>query len=343
MAENENQNENSIATKLEGDNPPLDAADVTPAPQIHAATPATEAATPATEAATPATEAATPATEAATPATEAPSESGAAYPVPARTDAASDLLITGYAADAEMRRLSRRGFLWAGLALVGAFAGQRWLNTRRQEDGVPWPLRRSLEINDQIARDYFQGARLSPTFPRARASEPRANGDYGLGDDFDPADWKLSIAGLPDAEEPLMVTLDDLKKLPKTEMTTELKCIEGWSVVVHWAGVRFADVMAHYWPKEHPISEMPQYVAMETPDAGYYVGLDRESAMHPQTLLCYEMNGADLTDEHGAPLRLAIPVKYGIKNIKRIGTIRLTDARPKDYWAEQGYDWYAGH
>ncbi len=64
---------------------------------------------------------------------------------------------------------------------------------------------------------------------------------------------------------------------------------------------------------------------------------------HPQTLLCYEMNGEPLTLEHGAPLRLVTPVKYGIKNIKRIGTIRFTDKRPADFWAERGYDWYAGH
>lgn len=81
---------------------------------------------------------------------------------------------------------------------------------------------------------------------------------------------------------------------------------------------------------------------MRTPDAQYYVGLDAKSAMHPQTLLCYERNGQPLEDEHGAPLRLVIPVKYGIKNIKRIGSIRYTDLRPKDYWAEQGYDWFAG-
>jgi DMSO/TMAO reductase YedYZ molybdopterin-dependent catalytic subunit len=82
---------------------------------------------------------------------------------------------------------------------------------------------------------------------------------------------------------------------------------------------------------------------METPDGGYYIGLDRESALHPQTLLCYEMNGEPLTSDHGAPLRLVIPVKYGIKHIKRIGTIRFTRERPADYWAVQGYVWYAGH
>ncbi len=67
------------------------------------------------------------------------------------------------------------------------------------------------------------------------------------------------------------------------------------------------------------------------------------SALHPQTLLAYEMAGSALTLEHGAPLRLVTPVKYGIKSIKRIGTIRFTNDRPADYWAERGYDWYAGH
>jgi DMSO/TMAO reductase YedYZ molybdopterin-dependent catalytic subunit len=54
------------------------------------------------------------------------------------------------------------------------------------------------------------------------------------------------------------------------------------------------------------------------------------------------MNGAPLSAEHGAPLRLVIPVKYGIKNLKRIGVIRFTEDRPADYWAARGYDWYAG-
>ena len=88
--------------------------------------------------------------------------------------------------------------------------------------------------------------------------------------------------------------------------------------------------------------DLVRYVAMLTPNEGYYVGLDMASALHPQTLLCYEMNGEPLALEHGAPLRLVIPVKYGIKNLKRIGTITYTDQKPADYWAEQGYDWYAG-
>ena len=131
-------------------------------------------------------------------------------------------------------------------------------------------------------------------------------------------------------------------------MTTELKCIEGWSTVVHWAGARLADLAAltglatRSGRPEDP-GNLLGYVSMETPDAAYYVGLDMASALHPQTLLCYEMDGEPLTTDHGAPLRLVIPVKYGIKSLKQIGTIRFTDERPADYWAERGYDWYAGH
>ena len=88
--------------------------------------------------------------------------------------------------------------------------------------------------------------------------------------------------------------------------------------------------------------DLPPYVSMAMPDGGYYVGLDMESMLHPQTLLCYERNGAPLSQEHGAPLRLVIPVKYGVKNIKRIGTVRYSTLRPADYWAERGYDWYVG-
>ena len=81
---------------------------------------------------------------------------------------------------------------------------------------------------------------------------------------------------------------------------------------------------------------------MATDGEDYYVGLDMKSALHPQTLLAWERNDQPLTYEHGAPLRLIIPVKYGIKNLKRIGLIRYTNQKPRDYWYERGYDWFAG-
>lgn len=149
----------------------------------------------------------------------------------------------------------------------------------------------------------------------------------------------------------LLLTIDDIKSLPRTEMTTELKCIEGWSVIVNWTGVRFSDFLQRYMPKTSNGSESDfsrpnefmRYVSMITPDGGYYVGMDMPSMLHPQTLLAYEMNGAPLTMEYGAPLRLVTATKYGIKQIKRIGRITFTDERPADFWAERGYDWYAGH
>jgi Oxidoreductase molybdopterin binding domain len=253
----------------------------------------------------------------------------------------------------EMRRLSRRSFLWGAAAATAGVGGWRWLTTRREDDGIPWPLRRAHEINEQLARDYFRGTRLSPSFPRELAREPRPNGSKGLEDDLDAANWRLNVSGLADEQDTeLQLTLDQIKALPRVEMVTELRCIEGWSAVVHWAGARLADFINVYRPAtrsgrpsdpQREPDDLVGYVSLETEDGSYSVGLDMESALHPQTLLCYEMNGKPLTEPHGAPLRLAIPVKYGIKNIKRIGTIRFTDRRPPDYWAERGYDWYAGH
>jgi len=180
---------------------------------------------------------------------------------------------------------------------------------------------------------------------------PRVNGSVGLESGFDPAAWRLRVIGSAGEGSARSFTLNEIRALPRVEMTTELRCIEGWSEIVHWAGARLADLAArtglavrHARPAARGnIGGLLGYAAIETPDGGYYVGLDMASAVHHQTLLCYEMNGRPLTPAHGAPLRLVTPLKYGIKNLKRVGTIRFTDARPADYWAERGYDWYAGH
>ena len=239
----------------------------------------------------------------------------------------------------ELRRRSRRGFLYAGVAAAAGLGGWEWLRTRAGGDGVPWPLRRGLEIDERLSRRYFRETRLAREFPRDAAEDMKVNGDIGVDDDdFDPAQWKLTADGLAGHDGPISLGLDEIRALARFEMTTEFKCIEGWSKVVHWAGARMADFVAKYPPR----NPGDGYVALETPDAAYYVGIDMTSAMHPQTMLCYEMNGAPLEVDHGAPLRLVIPLKYGIKNLKRIGRLRFTDARPKDYWAERGYDWYAG-
>jgi DMSO/TMAO reductase YedYZ molybdopterin-dependent catalytic subunit len=250
--------------------------------------------------------------------------------------------------DPRLRRLSRRGFARAGVAALTGLAGWRWLVTRSEEDGLHWPFRRFLGLNERLARAAFRTSRTAPEFPRGAARQPRVNGQIGLDPTIDPAAWRLRVIGPSGEGRAQLFRLEEIKVLPRVEMTTELKCIEGWSAVVHWAGARLADLAARTGlatrsgRRDDP-EDLLRYAALETPDAAYYIGLDMASALHPQTLLCYEMAGQPLTPDHGAPLRLVIPVKYGIKSLKQIGTIRFTDRRPADYWAERGYDWYAGH
>ncbi|UOR04632.1 molybdopterin-dependent oxidoreductase [Hymenobacter aerilatus] len=246
------------------------------------------------------------------------------------------------AVEQEASRRSRRAFLTAGLASLAALGGWRWLATRPTDDGALWPLRSVLDANGKISREFLSNADLAPVFPRSRAKAPRVNGKLGLKSPLDAAAWQLQVQGLgPNGPTPVRTfSLADIRALPRVEMTTELKCIEGWSVVVHWVGARFSDFVTHY--QLASATDLAPYVHLVTPDQQYYVGLDMQSALHPQTLLCYEMNGQPLTSEHGAPLRLVTPLKYGIKHIKRIGSIAFTAQRPADYWAQRGYDWYSG-
>jgi len=258
-----------------------------------------------------------------------------------------------------MRRLSRRGFLIGGAAAVFGYLGYGWL---KQPENFP-VFQRVLKFNEDLSQLYYSPKHLAPEFPRSSISMARVNGGEGMNDDFDPATWKLQVVGVANQNSysqyntdlnyegisplasgsersplsGLLLTLDDIKRLPRVEMTTELKCIEGWSIIVNWVGARFSDFVAAYQP------QFTKYVGIVTPDEGYYVGWDMPSILHPQTLLAYEMNGAPLAMEHGAPLRIVSTVKYGIKQIKRIGRIEFTDERPPDFWAEQGYDWYSGH
>ncbi len=139
----------------------------------------------------------------------------------------------------------------------------------------------------------------------------------------------------------LLLEMSDLLRLPRHELVTQFKCIEGWSQIVHWAGIRMSDFVAAYPPALINGKE-PSYIYMETPDGDYFTGYDLRALLHPQTLLVTEMMGAPLTQFHGAPLRLHMPTKYGYKQIKRIGLIAYTNDKPDDYWTKLGYDWDAG-
>ncbi len=263
-----------------------------------------------------------------------------------------------------MSHRSRRTFLIGGATALAGIFGWRSMSDETKNS----LLNRTFRFNENVSQLTFEHSDLAPEFPRELAGA-RANGNIGLGEDFDQTDWQLQIVGAANAQnyaqffpditfggddnaprkmdEPpapnipvagLLIDLEEIKALPCVEMTTELKCIEGWSVICNWTGARFSDFAARFAPPPNT-----KYVSLITPDRGYYVGWDMPSILHPQTLLVYEMNGAPLTAIHGAPLRLATTTKYGIKQIKRIGRIEYTNERPADYWAERGYDWYSGH
>jgi hypothetical protein len=151
-----------------------------------------------------------------------------------------------------------------------------------------------------------------------------------------------SYSTLAEGTPGLLLEMNDLWKLPHVTFVTEFKCIEGWSEIVSWGGVRLRDLIAAYPPARLPNGNLPRYVYMETPDGDYYCGYDMAVAMHPQSLLVYEMGGRPITRYHGAPVRFHSPLKYGYKQIKRVGLIAYTDVRPDDYWTKLGYDWYAG-
>jgi DMSO/TMAO reductase YedYZ molybdopterin-dependent catalytic subunit len=244
----------------------------------------------------------------------------------------------------EMRRMTRRSFTVGGIAAAAGLVGWGAIVTREPEDGIAWPLRRVLQLNERLARATFSPAKLAPEFARERANMPRVNGRIGLGGNFDLANWRLKVMG-PAGVPTRSLLIDDVRDLPRVEMTTEFNCVEGWSDVVHWAGARLADFAEFYQLLAVPNgdhSQLPRYVGLSTPDDAYSVGLDIESALHPQTLLCYEMDGQALEPDHGAPLRLVTTLKYGVKCIKRIGSIRFSVDRPADYWAKKGYDYYLG-
>ena len=253
---------------------------------------------------------------------------------------------------AEWRRRSRRAFLTAaGAGALGAL-GLAWVYTRGQEGELPWPLRTVHRANERLWHSLYDPSRTGETPPSPPPGTlSRVNGDIGLDDDIDPSEWRLTVATPGVSRPPAALTLERLRRMPQTETTELFKCIEGWSEPIAYKGVRFSDFLTETgtgtrdgspWAPGKPAASLFRYVGLETPDGNYYVSLDMESMLNPKTLLALEINGAPLTDEHGAPLRLITPVKYGIKSLKRIGRIFFADERPRDYWAEEGYDWYSG-
>jgi DMSO/TMAO reductase YedYZ molybdopterin-dependent catalytic subunit len=243
-----------------------------------------------------------------------------------------------YISQKQINRRTIFGLVMFILFLSGCVLAWLWLHNSNKESGTPAPLRSVLNKNEALFSRTLSDGQLAKTYPKEYAAKKvRVNGLIGLQPEYDTANWSLQVIRKPG--DTLLLTIKDIRSLPKTEIVFDFKCIEGWSQVSYWGGVRFIDFVKHYGLTDQA---RLAYAGLSTPDNKYYVGIDMKSMMHPQTLLCYEMNGQALPLKQGAPLRLIIPVKYGVKHLKRIGTLFFSNQRPPDYWYERGYDYFCG-
>ena len=131
----------------------------------------------------------------------------------------------------------------------------------------------------------------------------------------DPRTWELSIGGL--VAEPVRLGVGDLARLPRVRQSSRLKCVQCWSGRVLWEGFRARDLLALARPKAEA-----SWVRVDCADR-YFDCVTMEDLLHPRTLFAVGMNGEPLSPEHGAPLRLVIPFKYGYRSSKLITKLTL--------------------
>jgi DMSO/TMAO reductase YedYZ molybdopterin-dependent catalytic subunit len=149
---------------------------------------------------------------------------------------------------------------------------------------------------------------------------------------FDPSTWRLTIDGLVD--RPLSLSYAELRRLPRAEQISTFHCVTGWSVNnVHWAGVRFRDLLAGASP--HPRATVLTFISAEQP---YVDTLTLDQAELHDVMLAYEMDGKPLAREHGAPVRVVIPEMYGYKGVKWVERIQVGKVAEPGYWEQRGYD-----
>ena len=288
---------------------------------------------------------------------------------------------------------SRRDFLIYGAGAALAAAGFWWVlpEDTQQRLGAKGAgmnprkealLDKSLNFDDAVSRFLYSPGRLVPTFDVSQALPPGGDDDddeapgkfrvnyegghpQALYGNYVPR-WSVTLSGLASGRSETL-KLPDIQALVQRygshTQVTRLVCVEGWSQIGQWAGLRFADFLAAYppMPGARWVSLRSKYnIATDTDDTDsngtptytpdpYYVSIDLGTARHPQTLLATEQSGRPLTIGHGAPLRLVVPMKLGLKNIKAISSIEYTINEPPDYWSDfrrtdqaRGYSKYDG-
>jgi len=255
-----------------------------------------------------------------------------------------------------LRYRTRRDFLFFGAGALAALAGGgfllpqdtlRRMGVRRSVDSPAkeWFLNRALRIDDDVAEALYSGNRRVPTYTKSQITPLNNNYNGATPDPGYISGWNLTIDGL---DSGLSVSLDIrnlMTRFSVQDQITRLVCVEGWSAIAWWAGFRFDDLLRAYPPMSQAkwawVESSVNLDESGNPDP-YSVSIDLATARHPQTLLAMHFNGQPLAVDHGAPLRLLVPVKLGLKNVKAITKITYVAEEPRDYWAERGYSRYDG-
>lgn len=231
-----------------------------------------------------------------------------------------------------MRRLITRRTVLLG---TGAAA----LTTGACDSGHPRTgfLGAMERFNARFQAALFDPEQLAPEVPESELTPPADFPKYFVSEAMPraPAGWALKVGGL--VQRPGVLSLEDLQRLPRTEYRIRHHCVEGWSAVASWHGVKLRDLAEH-------VGADPKagFVEFRSFDAGYSSSWDRPSAFHAQTILAYGMNGQLLGPEHGAPLRLYAAVKLGYKMVKYLTEVSFLPEPTGGYWEDRGYEWYAG-
>src|SRR5579863_9099068 len=233
----------------------------------------------------------------------------------------------------------------AGCLLPQTMLGRMGVHKDMNSRGKEWVLNRTLRIDDDVAEALYSRNRMVPTYTKSQTAQIKNNYNGATPDPGYIAGWTLTLHGLASG---LSISLDIrklLNRFPMHEQVTRLVCVEGWSAIASWAGMRFDDLLRAYPPK--PQAQWARVESSVNLDNSgnldpYFVSIDLATARHPQTLLATHLSGQPLTVEHGAPLRLLVPVKLGLKNVKAVTRITYTAEEPGDYWARYGYSSYDG-
>jgi DMSO/TMAO reductase YedYZ molybdopterin-dependent catalytic subunit len=193
------------------------------------------------------------------------------------------------------------------------------------------------DFNDRVQAWLFSPTRLARTYPESLITRPfpfNAFYPHGQSPVVDPAGFTLEVAGRVEDRTPW--TLDRLYALPRETQITRHICIEGWSAIGKWTGVRFSEFL-----KRVGADRRARYVTFRCED-NYVTSIDMATALHPQTQLTFWFDGAVLPRDYGFPMKLRVPTKLGFKNPKHIGSIEIGDDYTGGYWETYGYNWFSG-